>query len=145
MSLADLFTAHSATLLRFLSRYADPELCEEIASRTWCKIASQGLPAKSKADTPDIQLVCTMAKGLLSDYRKRCRRADTVPGEVWEFVPGQFDIDTSRELLETLPSDLRSLAESIQAGHSVTEWAESQGIAISTAYARLKQLQSLLA
>ncbi len=143
MTSAELFTAHAATLLRFLSRYADPELCEEIAARTWCKIATQGLPAKIKADAPDIHLICGMARGELANYR-RTDRSDNVPGEVWEFVPGTGDIDTSSELLETLPSDLRSLAVAIQSGDSAEVWGESQGLSRATAFRTLSRLRESL-
>ncbi len=144
MSLADLFTAHAATLLRFLSRYADPELCEEIASRTWCRIASQGLPAKSKESTSDFVLIVGVARSELFKYRQHARHSQTVPGEVWEFVPGTGDIDTSPELLDTLPSDLRSLAVAIQSGDSVESWGESQGLSRATAFRTLSRLRESL-
>lgn len=144
MTSAELFSTHSASLLRFLSRYADPELCEEIASRTWCRIVSQGLPTKTKESTSDIVLIVGIARSELFKYRQRARHSQTVPGEIWEFVPGTGDIDTVSELLDTLPSDLRSLAMAIQSGDSVETWGESQGLSRATAFRTLSRLRESL-
>lgn len=138
MTIEALYKDHSAHLIAFLRKYADPELAEEIASRVWMKILESGAPETRNP----FAYLCWTARGLLSDYRKL--REETVSAEQSNSLSDLTTGNDISELIETIPTHLQSLAQCLSDGGTVSEWAESQGLSRAAGYLRLEELRRTL-